>query len=498
MKVRLLNPQLDPPIDPAGPWNAHDLRQDLGLDTVVHVMAGGNDLFADVARGVLLAPVRDPAVVRHRQAVLADCLDDPEPIRAMYHLAVEANTRERKVFLGSLANHPSYLLSRSVEVMAIYVDVLGRLRTLVEQHSAGFRSDGLRRLAESLQAELSDAYLADVSNHLKRLRRRDALLISARLGKGNGGTDYVLRLPVNHHDGLLGRLTGSAERSYSFTIPPRDDAGMRALEELSDRGRNHTANALAQSADHVRDFFRRLQSELAFYLGCVQLYAELTARGHAVCWPVPHPSGSRRLTATGLYDAVLALSTTEPIVPNDIAADGSTLVVITGANQGGKSTLLRAIGTATLMAQAGMFVPATMYEADLASAIATHYKREEDPSMVSGKFDEELVRMRAIVDPLEPNTLMLFNESFAATNEQEGSEIGWQVIRALTARGAKVLLVTHLFDLANRLRDQAAADTLFLRANRNDDGTRDFKIHPGDPRPTSFGRDIYRKVFGAL
>jgi DNA mismatch repair ATPase MutS len=109
-------------------------------------------------------------------------------------------------------------------------------------------------------------------------------------------------------------------------------------------------------------------------------------------------------------------------------ADGKSLVIITGANQGGKSTLLRSIGQAQLMLQCGMFAPAESLHASVCERIFSHYKCEEDIAMNSGKFDEELSRMNAIIDDIVPYSIVLFNESFAATNEREGSEIARQIV----------------------------------------------------------------------
>lgn len=64
-------------------------------------------------------------------------------------------------------------------------------------------------------------------------------------------------------------------------------------------------------------------------------------------------------------------------------------------------------------------------------------------------MDGELARMSRIIDQITPGCLLLCNESFASTNEREGSQIARQIIRALLARGIKMLFVTHLFDLAH-------------------------------------------------
>jgi DNA mismatch repair ATPase MutS len=120
------------------------------------------------------------------------------------------------------------------------------------------------------------------------------------------------------------------------------------------------------------------------------------------------------------------LSAGRRIVGNDLDAHGKDLIVITGANTGGKSTFLRSLGLAQLMMQAGMFVPAETFSAEICSGVFTHYKREEYVTMESGKLDEDLSRTSDIIGRLTPNAMVLFNESFAATNERKGSEIACQ------------------------------------------------------------------------
>jgi DNA mismatch repair ATPase MutS len=173
------------------------------------------------------------------------------------------------------------------------------------------------------------------------------------------------------------------------------------------------------------------------------------------------------------------------------------LVVITGANQGGKSSFLRSVGVAQLMLQCGLFVGARAFAAEVCTGLFTHYKREEDKSLKSGKFGEELARMSEIADALAPDGMVLFNESFAATNEREGSEIARQIVRALLDKRIKVFFVTHMFDLARGLFDAELPDAMFLRADRQADGTRSFRLVQGEPLATSFGDDLYAKIFGA-
>ena len=182
---------------------------------------------------------------------------------------------------------------------------------------------------------------------------------------------------------------------------------------------------------------------------------------------------------------------------NTVNADDKLLVMITDANRGGKSTFLRSIGLAQLMMQCGMFVPAESFRANVCHGIFTHYKRGGNATMRSGKLDEELSRMSSIVDNVTPNSIVLLNESFASTNEREGSEIARQIVRALVEAGLKVFYVTHMFDLAHGFYLAKTDTALFLRAERLADGGRTSRLEEGEPLPTSYGEDLYRRIFGA-
>jgi DNA mismatch repair ATPase MutS len=103
--------------------------------------------------------------------------------------------------------------------------------------------------------------------------------------------------------------------------------------------------------------------------------------------------------------------------------------------------------------------------------------------------------MSGIVDQIPPNSMLLFNESFAATNEREGSEIARQVVCALLEKRIKVFFVTHLYEFAHGLFERTMTDAIFVRAERKADGTRTFRLAEGEPLQTSFGEDLYREIF---
>jgi len=480
------------------PWNTGALIQDLELDTLLRGMAGDDAFLFDVARTALLSGLQhDVDTVRYRQEILQDCLRNPTVSRELYRLTVETIGRKGNRWLGIFSRYPAGILSDAIHLLELLVDGLTLLRNTAKAHAHRFTSEGFSTLFAMLEQELSDDYLTSIRTQLMELQFPRGVFLSADLGEGNSGVNYVLRLAPEKPSNWLQRMLGRGQPpAYTFRLDPRDEAGAQILSDMKANGINAVANALAQSADHVMSFFTMLRTELAFYVSCLNLHERLAGKGEPTCFPHPVHAGERRYRFSELYDVCLSLLMGgQRVVGNTVDADGKNLVLITGANQGGKSVFLRSIGLAQLMMHSGMFVAAESFAAEVCTGVFTHYKREEDATMRGGKLDEELARMSEIVDHITPNALLLCNESFAATNDREGSEITRQIVNALLESGIKVIFVTHLYEFAHGLSNQENVNTLLLRAERGADGTRPFRLVEGKPLETSYGEDVYREVF---
>jgi hypothetical protein len=498
MKVHLLYESRDFDFTAELPAQHKDLTQDLDLPTLLRAMAGGDDYLLDVARRVVLAGLAEPEEVLYRQAVLADCLSQPDMVQDIYAIAV-AMVQDKTSRWWHIWKKPELILSSAVKYLEVAVSRLKELRRIADERSDRVASAGLRALFRSLQTELDDEYFRIVAHHLRQLQFREGVLISARLDRDASGVDLVLRAPNDRPHGLLQHLGLGQRDAFAFTVSTRDEAGWQGLENLKSRAINLVANAAAQSADHMLDFFAMLRAEVGFYLGCLQLRERLSEKGVPVAFPTPAPWWPPRFAATGLREVCLALRSDAPVVGNDVDADERPLLIVTGANSGGKSTFLRSVGLARLMLGCGMFVAAERLEASvLPGGVWTHFAREEDRSMTSGRLDEELARMSTLADRLRPGSLVLFNESFASTNELEGSEIARQIVRALLEAQIQVAFVTHQFDLADGFYESQAAATLFLRAEPGPDGRRTYRLVEGPPLATSFGEDLYHRLGGWL
>ena len=496
MKVYLMYKDRDFDLEQNAPWNAPDLIQDLQLDTVLSTMAAGDEYLHRVAQSALLSCLGNrPDVMLYRQAVLRDCLKNPSVVKKLYKLAVSViGDRNVSRWTAGLVNSPWSILSRAVETLQVFLGTLKALKSVADQDADKFESEGFTEFFARIKEEISIEYLEEIEEHLGELNLHDEVLIGARLGKGNRGSNYVLRKPNNQRKWVQ-RAFKRGPKAYTFRINDQDETAVRKLGELRNRGISSVANATAQSVDHVLNFLVMLRTELAFYLGCVNLHDRLAEIDEPACFPVAAAAGERRLIAEGLYDISLALSMGQQVVANNINADNKSLIIVTGANKGGKTTFLRSVGLSQMMMHCGMFVPARSFSANLCTGLFTHFKRKEDVSMESGKLDDELNRMSQIADHLSTDSLVLLNEAFSDTNEREGSEIARQIVTALSERQVKVFYVSHLYQFAQELYEGRTDGTLFLRAERKADGTRTYKLIEGEPLDTSYGVDLYNRIF---
>ena len=497
MRALLMYRDRDFDVQQSRPWNETVLTQDLELNTLLAAMASDDRFLFEVARAAVLCSLQnDVEVVLYRQEILKDCFANPELIRGLYALTVEATENTKRMWWDLSSHYPDSVLFGAVSLLDALLEILRKLRNIAQETAGQFQSVGFTALFSTLRSELGNEYLATIEQYLTDLKFRNGTLVSAELGENNEGKNYMLVRPPKREPNWFKRMLAKGPPGYTFHLDPHDEAGARIVSGMRQHGISRVAITLAQSAEHVLNFFKSLKTELAFYMGCMNLRDKLVAKGESVCFSVPVPANKRIHRFRGLYDVCLALHLDHKLVGNEADANGKSLTIITGANQGGKSSFLRSIGVAQLMMQCGMFVGAEMFEAELCTGLFTHYKREEDATLKSGKLDEELVRMSEIADHITPDSILLLNESFAATNEREGSEIATQVVSALTEKRIKIFFVTHLYEFARGFFERKAEGALFLRAERLADGTRTFKLFEHEPLETSYGEDMYREIFG--
>lgn len=486
MRVGLLHPGRDLDLTPPLPFAWEDVEHDLGLGSLLETMAEGDPFLREVARKVLAQGLSEPPeVARYRQASVGEALGNPSLLEALYRLADETLKEKRRESWGLFRRDRPDLYG-GLKAMEALLKGLKGLLALLEQ--APLASGPFLALRERLRANLTPAFFAEAQAHLETLRFPQGVWMAASLGPEGRGEGYTLLPPEGRR---FPWVLARGPRSYTLTLHPRDESGARILGEIREKGVFAAARALAAAVEEVSRFFEVLRAEAGFLLGAARLGGRLRELGLPLAFP--EAEEGPHLAFRGLYDVGLALRQGWAVA-NDLEAHGGNPILVTGANRGGKTTFLRSLGLAQLMMQAGLFVGAEAFRGGWVDGLFTHFKREEDQSLEAGKFEEELRRLSGLVDHLTARPLFLFNESFSATSEPEGSELGIGVVRALVERGVRVVFVTHFYTLAAGFLENPKA--LFLKAERLPDGTRTYRIRPAPPEPTAYGEDLLAKIFG--
>ncbi len=500
MKVLLMYPDRDFVLQEDFSREREELVEDIGLNVVFEAMARGDEFLFKVARCALLNIEGDKDTIIYRQEILRDCLNNPQLPKRLYSLTQEFMERRQKqwFWLSPRYASPGSVLSGARGILRSSLDLFKELREIAERGIEVTSSRGFTRFFQMVLKEMDDTYLSLIKEHLAVLEFEDGTLLKGCLGPCNIPRGYALVLPKGRKHRWLDKLKiFPSSQGFSFTLHPRDHNGARALGEIKDRGISSVALAVAKAASHVEKFFKALKREMAFYIGALNLYESLREEGACICMPVVSED-VLEYSARHLYNVALLLVKKKEVVANDVDASAKNPVIITGTNQGGKTTFLQAVALAQIMMQAGMFVGARSFISHPAKGIFTHFKREEDRTFESGKFEEELKRMSAIIDKIRPGAMLFLNESFGATNEREGSHIARDIVLALVERGIRIFYVTHLYEFASLFYEKYRDTTLFLRAERLSDGTRTFKLVESRPLQTSYGQDLYKKIFKDL
>jgi DNA mismatch repair protein MutS len=428
---------------------------DLNLDQVV------TTLFPPTKRAALNAvfrtPLPDASAVRSRLDVFID-LDDPALFAEFTAFCRTMGAVQTRVaaLATTDARYEWHARTWFVAAMAAYVDAVRRLAGRLHDrspNSAAFK--GLREfLADycstpvfeqfALSTNAVLASLADVEFALRIEGERVSVLDPV------GGTDFAAE--VKDH------LAPFLDEAESAPSPRADTWGLtqfevRVVRRVIQR-RPEPFLALARHCAAYHDFvdptLARIAEEAEFFLAVRRLMDPLVAGGLPRCYPelVDADAG---IDVAGAYDLALAL-TIEPaaVVGNDLVLDGGQRqVVVTGANQGGKTTFARMLGQLHHLASIGVPVPAARVRLRLADQVLTHFEHGEVLADAEGRLMNDLRRLDVILREATPASIVVLNELFSSTSHSDAREMGQRVLQRLADLGALTIFVTFVDELAS-------------------------------------------------
>lgn len=286
----------------------------------------------------------------------------------------------------------------------------------------------------------------------------------------------------------------SIARSLGFTVPPKKIGNTKVDRSLSDAVcRLYAAEVgeieslFGQYADVDFDGPFRYISELKFLLEI----ADLTRRAGKIGIPhcCPRIAKAPQYTAGALYDVSLLAKHCDRIVPNDVDfSDREPFFFLIGANGGGKTTYLRAVGINLILFLCGCPVfarEATVYPFD---TVAVHFPRDERFDRV-GRLDEELARVRAMLNAAEgKEVFLLFNETFSGTDEKRGFDLLKQTVDQVGTARHFGLFVTHFHEVM-----RLDYPVLSAEVDTEGENKRTYRIVKSKGSASSYAADILKK-----
>ena len=521
--------------DSKGYLSQEDVINDLNIEVILgfaDTRAGQTEpdpIIKEQFKNVLVRPLKTRAEVLYRQGVVAQALDCKNEVLSLYDMTRGAcESLDRFSEAAKKAGDPSSkgaILPR-MQYLKEMTNRLSTLRMSLSDIRSRFAAgngftDFIDRFSNEY-GEVFDSGLNYAVQNLEFYNTNGSYTISSGLGPGCKLSDLKVEAfsPLSQEEAKERQKESKWYSSFfsktsADTTKMRDDVVLDEVDKLKDSVAVAILDHYSDFVEEQLTFFHNLRDQLAFLAGCCILGANFDSSSLITCMPhivsvdpidkdtAPAEGSSyggapdridglpTKIEAIALYDPTLALRTKKMPVSNDIPATPNSMFIVTGANQGGKSTFLRSLGLAHLMADCGIFVAATDFSCCLYEQMFTHFARREDAAMNSGRLEDELKRMSFIIDNITRKSIVLLNESFATTTEKEGSAIARDLTGALYANGMTVFMVTHLLQFANEIYAKRPKRISFYRADRREDGARTYKILPGRPLDTSFGLDLY-------
>ncbi|MGN1433376.1 MAG: hypothetical protein ACI4XI_06695 [Ruminococcus sp.] len=494
----------------------------------------------------------DEEVIKYRCDVFDDFLRFPklrEDLTAL--LAKLEDLREIERFQKDSEASSLWQLINRLREIGGYVDCITQIKTTLE--SIDVKSQGLLTLKENVTSIYNDSGFPDLKKDIEdtlakaqKLRsitlgvNLDALLRPKTVGvislndkpftdsgilkrftnfanrnnelhHGNDVSGFISFHPANPSTTSfgLGQFVTGAQQDVNQTFTsdltgtdPLSDALKKVVTDILRRTVNDIKSTLDKYININGYSFVALMPEIIFYIRFAELCDKIMQKNLPLCKAQITPKEERSCHIENLYNIKLAIKNVEgdntDIVTNEfVFDDDKRIYILTGPNRGGKTTITQAVGLAFLLAQNGIYVPASSMSFSPCDNIFTHFPADENETVDLGRLGEESKRLSEIFETASRYSLLLLNESLATTNVAEGLYIAKDVVKAMRYLGTRAVFNTHMHDLARNLdkvNSEVQGDSrIESMVTGVENGNRSFKVFIAPPQGVSYARDIAEK-----
>ena len=488
----------DDPVQP--PWFG-----DLNLDQVVAGVTAGLGTYDLAPFFGRLLPTED--AVRFRQEVTSD-LDDDATTVAFTAFAL-AMTKTRDAFARAGKTYYGLQKQRvSLEGLEAYCTGVAELHASLQTRN--LESRALRSFQAYLHGYVEGEAFGALHREVTSLAADLAAVVfdvhvfggGFRVERHSGDPDYGAEVET-----LFAKFRQSEGGRARAAVREASDMNHVEAKVLEFVARLHPtlfdrlATCAAAAPDAIDPTLRRVDREMQFYLAYLAALAPLRAAGLPFCLPVVSTDGKSTVIREG-FDLALAMKLVRQgreLVTNGIELGGAErTILVSGPNQGGKTTFARAFGQVHHLAGLGLPVPGREVRVHLVDAIHTHFEREENVVDRRGKLEDDLVRVHGILEAATPRSLIILNEIFSSTALEDAVHLAGEVIRRIVALDALCVVVTFLDELV------ALSPTIVSAVSTvvpEDPARRTFKVvrRPADGRSYALSiAEKHRLTYSAL
>jgi hypothetical protein len=306
-------------------------------------------------------------------------------------------------------------------------------------HSHGFQS--LRTEAQRVKSGLSDVKYCVIVQYGK---------FSVR--KYEGETDYSVDVEKTFE-----KFKQGAVKDYRLDL--YKGAGMNHIEAkilefvalLYPKPFAALDHFCINHRNFVDDTISIFEREIQFYVAYLEFIADIKAKGLTFCYP--QVGTSREVFDYDGFDLALANAltyTNRPVIRNDFYLNNpERIIVVSGPNQGGKTTFARTFGQLHYLASLGCPVPGREARLFLFDQIFTHFEKEEDIHNLRGKLEDDVARTHDILIRATPDSILIMNEIFASTTLKDAVFLSKEIMAKIMELDLLCVWVTFMDELAS-------------------------------------------------